>query len=69
MKRAALGQIVRWKGNLHEVIAFADGREVVLRPINKAPCSLCGDLGDVHLVEASPLFQNGVKPVATIGET
>lgn len=67
MKRAELRQIVRYKGELVEVFAIGDGRTVYMRPIGAAPCSKCGSMGDLILLENSPLFQENVEPVATIG--
>lgn len=69
MKRAELQQIVRYKGELCEVVALGDGRTVYLRAVNAQPCPHCGRTDDPPaLLENSPLFQDNVEPVATIVE-
>lgn len=67
MKRAEINQIARYKGELVEVFAIGEGRTVYMRPVDARPCASCGSMGDVILLEDSPLFQDNVEPVATIG--
>lgn len=70
MKRAELNQIVRYKGELCEVVALGDGRTVYLRAVNAQPCPHCGRTDNPPaLLEDSPLFQDNVEPVATIVES
>jgi hypothetical protein len=66
VKRADLNQVVRYEGKLMEVVAIGEGRTITLAPIGGQPCPRCGSQGFVDLLEHSPLFQNGVKPVKTI---
>lgn len=66
MKRAEIGAVVRWKGELVEVIGIADGRSIIMRPIGAEPCTLCGHVGDIEVLERSPLFQENVAAVATV---
>lgn len=67
MKRAELGQVVSYAGRLHSVVAIGEGRTVLLRPADAKPCPHCGSSVDKHLLEHSPLFQDNVKPVKTVG--
>lgn len=66
MKRAELGQVVRYKDALCEVVAIGEGRSITIRPIRQPACRHCGATGDAHLLEHAPLFQNEVLPVDTI---
>lgn len=68
MKRAEIGQVVLFgsDGQLMEVIGIGEGRTVMLRPVCRQPCPSCGSIGDVHLLEGSPLFEAEVHPVKTI---
>jgi uncharacterized Zn-binding protein involved in type VI secretion len=70
MKHARLGDLVRCNGQLAEVIALGDGRHVTLRFTDRVNCPQCGarEPADVTMIEASPTFQNHVKPVNTISD-
>ena len=68
MKRADIGAVLRFDGELHEVIAIADRRLLILAPIDKAPCESCGNRFHAHVVEESPLFQNGAEAVKTLDD-
>lgn len=63
-----LETVLLWEGTLMEVVAFSEnqGRDLLLRPVNAEPCPTCGSLGDVRVLERSPLFQQNAKPVKTI---
>jgi hypothetical protein len=65
-----LGTILLYEDKLVEVVAFSEnqGRNLLLRPVNATPCSSCGSLGDIHILERSPLFQENAKPVKTLEE-
>lgn len=65
MKRAEIGQVVRYKGRIAEVIAISTGRTVMMRYVGEEPCPTCGH-STVSLLEESRLFQDGVNPVETI---
>lgn len=60
-----LGGYVMYDGELMQIIGFGDGRTVILRSM-LPPCPTCGHVRDVSLLEHSPLFQDGVKPVKTV---
>lgn len=69
MKRADLGAIFRYNGELVEVFAINDGRRaVVFKPLNKPPCPTCGHDHRIELIESSPLFQDNAEPVETLGK-
>jgi hypothetical protein len=66
MKQADLGMVLRYKGELHEVIGTNDSRSLILAPVNKPPCPTCGDRGHVYVNEHAPLFQDHAEPVQTL---
>ncbi len=66
MKRAELGMVVRYKGQVAEVVGIGDGRSVMFRYVGEEPCPTCGR-SSFSLLEESHLFQDGVQPVETIG--
>lgn len=68
MKRAELNQIVRYQGELCEVVSIGEGRTVHLKPLLASPCPTCGLVAEPQLLENSPLFQDGVEPVPTIAD-
>lgn len=70
MKRAKLGDIFRYEGELVEVFAVSDGdRVLVIKPINKEPCEECGHDHRMGIIESSPLFQGKAKAVDTLEES
>ena len=66
MKRADVQQVVRYEGELHEIVGIGEGRTVLLRPIKDTTCPTCHRPKDKHLLEHSPMFQDNVEPVKTI---
>jgi len=64
----ALGAVVRYEGEIYEVIAIGDGRTVYLRRPGDGECPTCGQVPTVSVLENSPLFQNCVRPVSTVVE-
>lgn len=68
MKRAELGMVLRYSGELMEVIGISEGKCVILAPINKEPCPTCGNRFHVEMLERAPLFQDRAEPVATLIE-
>lgn len=69
MKHAELGDVLLYEGELARVIGIGQGRTVVLEFPDAEPCPSCHTEKRVHLLEDSRLFQDGVQPVQTIGET
>lgn len=69
MKRANLGAVLRYDGELHEVIAIGEGKTLILAPINKPPCEHCGNRFHQHLKEDAPLFQDGAESVQTLKDS
>lgn len=69
MKRVELGAVVEYEGELYRVYGHSDGSEWHMRSLERQPCASCNRPFDMHLIERSRLFQDGVKPVATVEET
>lgn len=66
MKRAALGDVVRFRGALCEVIGHSEGRTIVIREIGKDDCPTCGRAPTWEWLESCRIFQDEVEPVQTI---
>jgi hypothetical protein len=68
MKQADLGAVLRYKGELHEVIGVNECRSLILSPVNKPACPGCGNRHHIHVNEHAPLFQNHAEAVKTLEE-
>lgn len=66
MKSADLGAIIVYEDKLVEVVAISDKKSLLLRPIGADPCPTCKRLPDIHIIEASPLFQDNASAVKTL---
>ena len=66
MKRAPLGSVLHFAGELHEVIAISTERTLVLQPLHRPPCEHCGCQHRTHVVESSRNFQEYAEPVQTV---
>ena len=60
------GSIFKWKGEVMEVVGISEGRVIYFRPIKAEPCEHCGEIKEIAIVEASPLFQENAEPVDTL---
>lgn len=69
MKRAALGDVVRYRGTICEVVGIAEGKTVILREVGQKPCPTCHRPPNHELLEHAPLFQSEVEAVHTVGPT
>lgn len=67
MKRADINAVIRYDGELHEVVAVSTGRMLILQRVGGEPCPTCGSGGLIHVLEDSPLFQENAEPVRTLG--
>jgi len=65
-KITELGALLRWRGELMEVVSWTDGRVIYMTPVGAERCKHCGELKEVAVVEASPLFQENAEPVETL---
>lgn len=69
MKTANLRDIFEWEGELVEVRWINEGqRSIGFVPVNAEPCPCCGATKHWDIIESSPNFQNGAKPIKTIKE-
>lgn len=60
------GVVLRYDGELHEVIGIAEGRTIHLRSLERGPCEACGRQPDVEILEHAPNLQDHVEPVETL---
>lgn len=67
MKTAGLGALLTYEGRLVRVIGIAEGRTLLLRPVEEVPCPTCRSEGVIHVLEQSRLFQDHAQPVETMG--
>lgn len=65
-KVAELGDVLRYRGELHEVIGVGEGKHVILAPVNGRSCAQCGNTHHVTVLERAPIFQDYAEPVATL---
>lgn len=66
MKRAEVGQVLRYDGELVEVIGIADGRTVIMAPVGAPTCPACQHTRQLQVLEDSSLFQEHARPVETL---
>ena len=57
--------ILKWQGELVEVIGISEGRTIHMRSLSGA-CSSCGQVKAYDFLEHSPLFQENAEPVDTL---
>ena len=69
MKTANLRDIFEYEGQLVRVEWINSGQKSIgFVPINAKPCPCCGVTKHWDVIELSPDFQNGAKPISTIKE-
>lgn len=69
MKNGKLGQYLLWRKKPAQIIAESNAREVIIEMFENKHCPHCnGDLGkdQIHVIVASPMFQEGAEPLETI---
>lgn len=67
MKRAELGDIFLYNGDLVKVIGINDGqRSIIFQDVDAEICECCGEIKQYNIIESSPLFQDYSEPVKTI---
>lgn len=67
MKKAQLEDVFEWEGELVQVKWINEGhRAIGFVPVNAQPCPCCGHTKRWEIIERSPLFQQGAKPISTI---
>ena len=68
MKRIIMmpSAILKWKGELVEVIGISEGKVIHMRPVNEKPCEHCGKIKQYDVLENSPLFQENAEAVNTL---
>lgn len=70
MKTAKLSDLIQFEGVLMEVVGIADGKTLILAPVDKTTCSECNrEHGILHILEGCPNFQKGAEKVETLTET
>jgi hypothetical protein len=69
VKRARLGDVVRYRGELCEVVAIGEGTTVIMSEIGKPDCPACGRRPHHEMLEHSRIFQDEVKAVHTVETT
>jgi hypothetical protein len=69
MITAKLNDIFYYNCELVEVVAINEGhRSIIFQPLIAERCPCCGEIKQYNVIEQSPNFQNGAKPVPTISE-
>jgi len=58
--------ILKWKGELVEVVGISEGRTIHMQSVNAEKCKLCGSVKQYDVLENSPLFQENAEPVDTL---
>lgn len=69
MKGAELGQFLFWRNKLAKIIGKSNGEQAIIEMVENKCCPHCkGDLGkeQVHVIVASPMYQEGAEPVEPI---
>ena len=67
MKQAELQDIFEFQGELVQVRWINRGQKSIgFVPLNAKPCPCCGVTKHWDVIESSPDFQNGAKPIKTI---
>ncbi len=60
------GELLLYDGELFRVVGIAEGRSIILDPVEESPCGRCEQPRRLHMLEHSPLFQDHVEPVKTV---
>lgn len=69
MKNAQLGDYLLWDGKPAKIISETSSRQVIIEMLDNCRCPHCnGDLGkeQIHMIVASPLFQEKAERMETI---
>lgn len=67
MLKAELGDIFEFEGQLVQVRWMNEGsKSIGFVPLNAEPCPCCGETKRWDMIESSPNFQNGAKPIKTL---
>ena len=72
MKRAKLGNFLKWNGKLASIIWTTDSPTVGIEMIENKTCPHCGgDLGkeQFSMIVESPLFQESAESIESITDT
>ena len=62
------GSIIKFQGELCEVVGIATRKVLFIREINATACEKCGEIKEYAVVEESPNFQGSVEAVKTLEE-
>ena len=66
-KKADLGDIFKFKGEIVEVQWINPGRRAIgMVPVNAVECPCCGEIKSWEVIEESEVFQEGAEAVQTL---
>ena len=51
MKTAELGDILKYDNKLVEVVGIAEGKTIIMKPLNTSSCDKCGHEQEIHVLE------------------